>query len=200
VIKAGEGVMIYSTGRNAHLNYNHNSKTRSHNKSNYINVIASGNNGSDNIIINFDENEEKAFPKLKNFNDEIANVYLKVLDIQCAIGNYNYNVDEIPLYFDAKKMGNYTLSFDLQGEFDNIYMIDRKTGREININTEKQYTFMSGQDDRHDRFIIRMGEKQEDDFLNENFVYIENGTIQLVTFGNMKGVEEFQTNVDIAFN
>lgn len=32
------------------------------------------------------------------------------------------------------------------------------------------------------------------------FVYVENGTIQLVTFGNMKGVEEFQTNVDIAFN
>lgn len=177
VIKVGEGVMIYSTGRNAHLNYSHNSKTRSHNKSNYINVIASGNNGSDNIIINFDENEEKAFPKLKNFNDEIANIYLKVSDIQCAIANCSYDTKEIPLYFDAKKMGNYTLSFDLQGEFDNIYLIDRKTGREININTEKQYTFMSGQDDRHDRFIIRMGEKQEDDFLNENFVYIENGNI-----------------------
>lgn len=32
------------------------------------------------------------------------------------------------------------------------------------------------------------------------FIYVENGTIQLVTFGNMKGVEDFQTNVDIAFN
>ena len=177
MIKVGEGVMIYSTGRNAHLNYSHNSKTRSHNKSNYINVIASGNNGSDNIIINFDENEEKAFPKLKNFNDEIANIYLKASDIQCAIANCSYDTKEIPLYFDAKKMGNYTLSFDLQGEFDNIYLIDRKTGREININTEKQYTFMSGQDDRHDRFIIRMGEMKEDSSNDNNFVYIENDNI-----------------------
>ena len=176
VIKVGEGVMVYSTGKDAYLNYTQNSRNKSKSKSNYINVIASGYNGSDNVIIKFDGNETECFPKLKNFNDEIANIYLKVSDVQCAMANYNDDIQEIPLYFDAKKMDKYTITFDFHGKFDNVYLFDSKIGREINMLTEKQYTFMSGNDDHRDRFIIRMGEMKKDD-TNDNFVYIENGNI-----------------------
>ena len=168
--------MVYSTGKDAYLNYTQNSRNKSKSKSNYINVIASGYNGSDNVIINFDGNESESFPKLRNFNDEIANIYLKVSDVQCAMANYSDDTQEIPLYFDAKKMDKYTITFDFHGKFDNVYLFDSKIGREINMLTEKQYTFMSGNDDHRDRFIIRMGEMLEDD-TNDNFVYIENGDI-----------------------
>ena len=175
-IKVGEGVMIYSTSKDAYLSYDHNTKTRNTDIPNYINVIASGNNGYDNVIINFDENEKECFPKLENFNDEIANIYVNISDIQYAIVNCDYSSQEIPLCFDAKNIGNYTLTFDFHGEFENVYLIDNKTGKNINMLTEKQYTFISRNNDRHDRFIVKIG-KMDEDSSEDSFVYIENGEI-----------------------
>ena len=174
-IKVGEGFMICTCGKNPFLEYDASEKSRNE-KKDYINIIASNSETSDNLIIRFGENESSGFPKLHNFNDRIATVYVKESDVNYAIFNSNEDAKEIPVCFDAKEMGNYTLSFELKGDFENLVLLDRMTGEKINLLLENEYSFIAASDDNAERFVLLKDNGQQTTD-NSHFAYINNGDI-----------------------
>ena len=179
IIKVGEGFMIHSSAAK-----NHNitmqkgvcNPSKNENEPYSINIIASGKTGSDNVIINFTDNNDGGFPKLRNFNDNVALVYVRHADTVYAISNYDTDVKEIPVHFDAKEMGSYTLSFDVEGDFENLVLLDRMTGEKINLLLENEYSFIAASDDNTDRFILSLADSQQPT-VDSDFAYINNGNL-----------------------
>ena len=176
-IKTGEGFMVKSIDGISNQVVVSKSLNRTANEDSYVNIVSSGKNGSDNLIIRFGENENTGFPKMENFNKDVALVYVN--DDECSYGIYNYSNDitEIPVYFDAKEMGSFTMSFDVKGEFENLYLIDSKTGEKINLLLENEYTFMATGDDNTERFLLMKKGNSQQTSDNTYFAYINNGDI-----------------------
>ena len=168
-IKVGEGFMVNAYNRRSSLEYDNSAKSRKE-KSDHINIVASNSNGFDNVIINDVKNESAGFPKLDNINPNIANVYVKHEDRRYGIFNRGES-EEIPLYFDAKEMGTYTLTFDVKGDYENLYLLDKMTGEELNLLLDNEYKFMANSNDYTERFIIKMDNSQQTTD-NSHFAYV----------------------------
>ena len=201
-IKVGEGFMVNAYNRRSSLEYDNSAKSRKE-KSDYINIVASNSNGFDNVIINDVKNESAGFPKLDNINPNIANVYVKHEDRRYGIFNRGES-EEIPLYFDAKEMGTYTLTFDVKGDYENLYLLDKMTGEKVNILLENEYSFIANSNDNAERFIIKMDNSQQTTD-NSHFAYVsgENliinaeGTVQII---DMMGRMIYSNNVESSNN
>ncbi len=196
-IKVGEGFMVNAYNRRSSLEYDNSAKSRKE-KSDYINIVASNSNGFDNVIINDVKNESEGFPKLDNINPNIANVYVKHEDRRYGIFNRGES-EEIPLYFDAKEMGTYTLTFDVKGDYENLYLLDKMTGEKVNILLENEYSFIANSNDNNDRFIIKMDNSQQTTD-NSHFAYVSGeeliinaeGIIQIIDMmGRVVMTEEY---------
>ena len=182
-IKVGEGFMIMTKGTNPSLRYGSRSYEERHDN---INIIAKGTEGSDNVMIHFNGEDNEGFPKLDNFNENIANVFVQRDGSRYGICSYNTDVTEIPIYFDAKEMGSYSLAIEADGKFDNVYLYDRKTGETIDMLSEKEYRFTSTENENPERFVLKFNLTK--DAIEDNFVYQsgENlyinaeGTIQII--------------------
>ena len=175
-IKVGEGFLICTNGKNPYLEFGEEAKSRNE-KNDYINIIASNSNVSDNLIVRFGENESNGFPKLQNFNDEISTVYVNESGINYGIFNCNEVTKEIPFCFDAKEMGCYTLNFDVKGEFERLVLLDRMTGEKVNLLLENEYSFIAVSDDNAERFVLLMNDNGQQSTDNGHFAYINNGDI-----------------------
>ena len=101
-------------------------------------------------------------------------VYIPMEEAIYAIAAMEDDVKEIPVAFEAKTMGQYTISVKSENcEFENMYLVDRKTGVETNLLLE-DYTFLATTTDNSERFIIRLNNNSSD---NEDFIFINNGEI-----------------------
>ena len=186
-IKAGEGFMVRTneTGNN-YIRFSKASRRSYRAEYNSINIIASNDKGSDNVIIRFDDEVKSGFPKLANFNERLANIYVKEENVNYGILNFNNDVTEIPLYFDAKEMGTYTLTFDVKGDYENLYLLDKMTGEELNLLLENEYKFMANASENTERFVLKL--TSDTDSVDENFIFIHDdeliissaGTIQII--------------------
>ena len=170
-IKVGDGFFVKVTGEDPILNYNvHVSNTRSVNADNensFINIIASSKAGKDNVIIAFAGSGEEGFDKLESFNPNISEIYVKDSGKRYGILNYDENVDEIELYFDAAKMGEYTISAISNADYASVVLLDLVSGIETNL-LEGSYIFKAMTTDNHNRFVLKMSNEVLDD---ESFVY-----------------------------
>lgn len=185
-IKVGEGFMVMTKGTNPSLQYG---ATRSYNESyDNINIIASGYEGSDNVIINFNGEENEGFPKLDNFNENIANVFVKRDGKNYGICSYDTDTKEIPLYFDAKEMGSYTIAIETEGLFDNVYLYDRMTDETIDLLAEKEYKFTSTTDENPNRFVLRLN-FNDNGVTSENFVYQSGENLYIDAEGSIQIID-----------
>ena len=164
-IKVGDGFFVKVTGTNPSLSYTANTRNRNIEENEYINLIATSKAGKDNVIINFADNSKDGFTKLENFNQDIAKIYVKENDVNYAILNYDEDVEEINLFFNAKKMGEYTINAITEGKFASVILVDKHLGVETNLITSS-YTFKATSNDDTDRFVLKMNKGN-----NENFVY-----------------------------
>ena len=176
-IPVGDGFFVKAIEENATMSYDANSAnsiSRSE-KTESINVIASGNNGNDNVIISFAGANKEGFPKLDNFNDKVANIFVNNNDVRYGIFNYDRNTTEVEVSFIASVMGRYTISMKTNGEFDNLVLVDRFTGIETNMLLEDYSFTASGQQD-HNRFVVRLS-MNNNDIQKERFVYQSNNEL-----------------------
>ena len=185
-IPVGDGFFVMATESTASLSY---AEIRSAAEASAnINIIARGEAGSNNVIINMADNKE-GFRKLEGFNKEIANIYVENKGNKYAIYNCESNANEVELTFVAKQMGSYSLSFDINGEFETVTLVDRMTGVETDMIEEGEYNFIATSNDMKNRFVVRLSNSMTatEEFL-ANFVYqsgeelIVNaeGTIQII--------------------
>ena len=85
-------------------------------------------------------------------------------------------------------MGSYTISFDLNGEFESVTLVDRFTGVETNMLLEGEYTFTATGNDNVNRFVIRLGNGQEP-AANSQFVYQSGEELILSIEGSVQIVD-----------
>ncbi len=184
-INVGDGFFVQAIAENPSLYYNHNVRG-SRQDANSINVIATSKAGKDNVVINF-AGQKEGFNKLQNFNDEIATVFVANNGKRYGIANVEENVAEVELSFVASQMGHYSISLDVNGEFETVTLVDRFTGIETNMLLEDEYNFTATSNDSQNRFVVRLVNRQQTTD-NSQFVYqsgeelilsIE-GTVQIV--------------------
>ena len=175
-IRTGEGFMVKSVEGQKNEVTISKTKTRSLAEDSYINIVSTGKNGSDNLIVRFGEKENGGFQKMENFNKGVALLYVNDDKYSYGIYSYSNDVTEIPVHFKAQEMGAYTLTFDIQGEFENLYLLDKVTGVSVNMLLEKEYSFMTGSKDAAERFIITTSIGTTPDSV-QNFVYVNNAEL-----------------------
>ena len=182
-IKVGDGFFVKAKGSNPTLTYN--ARSRNNEKQNFINVIASGKAGNDNVIINL-AGEQEGFPKIKNFNEDIAVVYVYDNSTPYGIYNCESDVQEVELVFKANTFGEYNFHVETEGMFESITLFDKLTEAETNMLTGS-YTFTTTPKENGNRFVLKFAKGEgsnEDDkfaFLSGNELIIEaEGVVQIV--------------------
>ena len=176
IIKAGEGFFVEAIGETPSLSYSTSSKARGENSSANINVIATGKQGSNNVIIRLAGAEEAGFSKLANINPTIAEVYVKNNGKRYGILSYDESTSEVELFFEAKEMGSYSISMDVNGKFSKVILVDRLTGIETNMLLEDKYTFTASSNDNPNRFVVRLVNRQQTTD-NSQFAFVNNGDL-----------------------
>ena len=132
---------------------------------------------SDVAYVSF--NEGLGLDKINHRNAEIPMVYIPVEGVNYAIAMMNQEVTEIPVSFEAKSMGQYTIGVEAQDcEYAMMTLVDRFTGVETNLLIE-DYTFMATSNDSAERFIIKLAMSNSNDGDNENFAFINNGMMYI---------------------
>jgi hypothetical protein len=182
-IKVGDGFFVKATDANPSLTYNTRGN-RNHEKVSSLNVISSSKAGDDNVIINL-AGEQEGFPKIKNFNENIAVVYVTEDDMAYGIYNCNEDALEVELAFKVSNMGEYNIHIEPNGYFDYVTLVDLSNGSETNMLTSS-YSFTAIPKENGKRFVLKFakGEGAAEDkfaFLSGNELIVETeGTVQII--------------------
>ena len=189
-IKVGDGFFVKSTAASPAVSYS-NVPTRGGNDDNTsdnISVRVSSSATRDNVVLNFAGSDKAGFPKLNAFNEDAAYLYVVSEEQRYGIFNYDKDVNEVSLSFEAQKMGKYTISVDAEGEYETIVLVDRQTGIETNMLLEDySFTATSSSKENTDRFLVRFTFRSDVNEEAKHFAYqsgdeliIEaEGTVQL---------------------
>ena len=188
-INVGDGFFVRTVGVNPSVSYSEGStRSSDNNVTDNISIRISNSTSRDNVVLNFAGADNAGFPKLNAMNKEIAYLYVVDNNERYGIFNYDKDVKEVTLSFEAQKMGNYTISVDAEGEYETIVLVDRQTGIETNMLLEDyNFTATTSKKENTDRFIVRFTFKSDVATESERFAYqsgdeliIEDeGTVQL---------------------
>lgn len=178
-IKPLEGFLVRTLEDKYTIKISHShvsSSKRSNNGSITVNV--SSKEYSDVAHISF--NEGIGLNKIEHRNEEIHKVYIPVDGTDYAVAFMDENVEEIPVNFEAKKMGEYTISVSTNGrKYNRLTLLDKENNKEINM-LAGSYTFLATTTDDPARFILKasLNNNQEAAFYTEN---------NSIIIDNMKG-------------
>ena len=117
--------------------------------------------------------------KVNHQNKDVPMIYFPIADVNYAIAVLDTEVKEVPLSFEAKIMGEYTISVETEA-YDEIYLVDNMTGDVTNMLTD-DYTFVATSNDAPNRFVVRLGEGNyiDEHAVKDNFAYVNNGKLML---------------------
>lgn len=147
-------------------------QTRSRANNEFLTISVVNKNYEDVTYVSFDA--ITPLEKVNHQNKDIPMVYIPMEEAIYAIAAMEDDVKEIPVAFEAKTMGQYTISVKSENcEFESMYLVDRKTGVETDLLLE-DYTFLATTTDNSERFTIRLNDNNSD---NEDFIFINNGEI-----------------------
>jgi hypothetical protein len=188
-INVGDGFFVRTVGVNPSVSYSEGStRSSDNNVTDNISIRISNSTSRDNVVLNFAGADNAGFPKLNAMNEDVAYLYVVDNNERYGIFNYDKDVKEVPLSFEAQKMGNYTISVDAKGEYETIVLVDRQTGIETNMLLEDyKFTATTSKKENTDRFIVRFTFKSDVETESKIFAYqsgdeliIEDeGTVQL---------------------
>ena len=141
------------------------------------------------VTVSNNDYEDKAYvlfkdgyglDKISHQNAKVPMVYFPVDGVNYSIAMLDSRTMEIPLSFEAKTMGEYTIAIDFDTEIvDNVYLVDNMTGSVTNMSTS-DYTFVATTNDSPNRFVVRMSDINSlDEHYGNNdvFAHIENGKL-----------------------
>ena len=139
-----------------------------------LEIVVANTDYSDVAYVSF--NDGIGLEKIGHQNANAPLVYVTAESKKFAIATMKQDVNEIPVSFVAKTMGQYTISVEaVDCEFNEMYLTDRMTGEKVNLLLE-DYTFVATSNDNADRFIISFGTTKPES-VAENFIYINNGNM-----------------------
>ena len=119
-----------------------------------IKFIASNDNYRDATYAVFKKGN--GLNKIDHVNPDIPMVYISYKDEDFAIAKFGDEVKSFNLNFKAKTIGSYTLSYETTGEYNYLHIIDRLTGKDIDMLETKEYSFIASPSDTDARFIVNL--------------------------------------------
>ena len=171
VIKVGQAALIKTTdaGELRISKSQSRSQQSMANSQQFLNITVLNANYSDKAFVVFDKGA--GLDKINHENENIPLLYIPQDGTDYAIAMMDDNVNEIPVNFEAKTMGQYTISLQQENcEFEELYLLDKETGNKVNI-LEESYTFMAKSNDNPERFVLLKANSQQQT-ANSNFAYI----------------------------
>ena len=139
-----------------------------------LEIVVANTDYKDVAYVSF--NDGIGLEKIGHQNASAPLVYVTAENKKFAIATMKQDVNEIPVSFVAKTMGQYTISVEaVDCEFNEMYLTDRMTGEKVNLLLE-DYTFVATSNDNADRFVISFGTTKPES-VAENFIYINNGNM-----------------------
>ena len=150
-----------------------------------LSISVSNANYSDRAFVMFGEGV--GLDKINHENENTPLLYVPSEVTDFAIAMVDENANEIPVSFEAKTMGQYTITLNSENYSDGeLYLLDKETGEKVNI-LEESYTFMATTADNPERFVLLKANSQQP-IANSHFAYVSGedliinaeGTIQII--------------------
>ncbi|MBQ6083981.1 MAG: T9SS type A sorting domain-containing protein [Bacteroidales bacterium] len=143
--------------------------------------------------------------KIAHLNEKAPMLYIHHNGEDFASVDMNPEAKQVELYFEAKTMGQYTLSVKPQGDYSYLHLIDKVAERDVDLLEESEYTFIGSTSDNADRFVVRLNNSENAE--NPVFAYQSGSSIvvcgegelqvfdvmgRLVMKAHVNGIETFQ--------
>jgi Listeria-Bacteroides repeat domain (List_Bact_rpt). len=156
-IGPGQGFLVKVTTNNTTLTFTNNASAPGSSKANndYIRFAVSNSEYEDATFALFQKGE--GLRKINHRNTEAPMIYISQNDANYASATMDDDTKSFNLNFEAKTMGQYKLSYKVNGEFNYLHVIDRTTGEDIDMLLEGSYSFIGSPMDNAQRFIVRLG-------------------------------------------
>lgn len=100
--------------------------------------------------------EGRGLNKMVHQNENIPMLYISQDGEDFASVDLGENAKLLKLNFETKTTGRYTLSCNVNGGFSYLHLIDKVEGKDIDLLSEKEYSFIGSSFDRNDRFEVRL--------------------------------------------
>ena len=94
--------------------------------------------------------------KIEHRNNEIPMLYIMNNGQNYAIADMSDDTEAINVGFEAKTMGQYSISIKTEGQYSYMHLYDKVTGDDIDMLVEESYTFVGAPNDRKDRFVLNL--------------------------------------------
>ena len=124
--------------------------------------------------------------KISHLNDEAPMLYIRNGNDDRAVEVYSNReeVNSINVCFEAKTMGQYTISANMvKGEIKYMHLIDRLTGEDIDMLVEDSYTFIGAPSDSNDRFMLRFTYDTAIEEVELNSVFVHQSGNEVIVEG-----------------
>ena len=146
---------------------------------NLIKFTVSNNNYEDVAYAIFKEG--KGLNKVEHRNVEAQMLYIHNNDEDFAVADIDESTTSFYMNFKAATTGYYTLKIDAEGDFRYLHVIDKITGKDVDILSEGKYSFIGSPSDDDERFVVLIeGAGNSDASDNSIFAY-QNGNDIIVS-------------------
>ena len=209
-IPVGSAILVQATKDNAKLVFDEDATATKRASSDNIWFTVANSEYSDVACVNFREGH--SLNKMAHYNEDAMMLYIINDGENFASANMSESDGIIELGFEAKKLGQYTLTFKANGSFGYMHLIDKMTGADIDLLADNEYSFIGTDGDDNDRFIVKLSENAgnttsvNDCFAwqSGNDVIVEgNGQLQIfdvtgrmVMTQNVNGIETINVNAN----
>lgn len=124
-------------------------------------------------VANVEFKDGHGYNKMAHHNEDAPMLYVRYNDEDFASADVSTDAKAVDLYFKTMTTGKFTLSFNAQGDFSYLHLIDRLTGADVDMLQENKYEFIGKPGDCKERFQVRLEQvgDADDMALTESFVY-----------------------------
>lgn len=119
--------------------------------------------------------------KINHRNAKAPMIYIPQENEDYAIAMMSDDTKMFGLNFKAATMGQYTLSYKAEGNFDYLHVIDRLTGADVDMLIEGNYTFVATPNDNENRFIVQLAYKPDYSEGNNDIFAYQTGSEILIS-------------------
>ena len=113
-------------------------------------------------------------------------LYIPYKGENVAYLSLSQGVKRFDLNFEAKKTGRFTISYDTKEEFAYLHLIDKVLGKDIDLLSDGEYSFMASPVDIKDRFEVRLNLSNKPEGFENIFAYQSGGDIVVSGEGELQ--------------
>ncbi len=124
----------------------------------------------------------EGLPKMSHLNAEAPMLYIPTDEGRYAIAMMEESVESFPLNFNG--YGEYTLSVNNSTAFGYLHLIDRATGRDIDLLRQSTYTFNAN--GSSDRFTVKLTPDAEEGLSTTRFAIFDGNSLVINGEGTLE--------------